>query len=133
MMTPRKRVGAAALLLALTVAGSACGYLRDKEPWTATVQYRVGDDGGLLVEPLVINADSNHGRVQVVNDTAVRRGFSIPLLAVFEEIPPGISINVEVREAKDGETYPWGDHLNKEEGWEGRLVVVYLEEEFRDR
>ena len=133
-MTPRRLMPAAGLLLALALVSTSCEYLKDKEPWTATVQYRVDDAGFFVVEPLIIEADSNQGLVQVVNDSPVRRGFAIPDLGVFEEIPSGLTINVRVTEAKDGEEYDWLDHLHKEEAeFVGKLIVKYLEDEFRNR
>ena len=131
-MIARPRLASLALLLVLAGLASSCSYLRDEEPWTATVEYRQDAAGNLIVTPLVIQADASYGLVQVVNETEVRRGFSVFDLAVFEEIPPGLTINVEVDEARDGQTYTWTDHLNPG-AFDGQLVVVYLEEEFRGR
>jgi len=134
-MSARKTIGICALLFSL-VAATSCGYLRDKEPWDQTVRYFV-EGSFLQVQPLVIQGDANFGIVNVVNDTPIKRGFAIRELSIFEEIPAGLTIPVNVDEARDGVTYTWTDHVNpKEDGtdpFEGKLIVEYVEEEFRDR
>lgn len=112
---------------------SSCGYLRDKEPWDQTVQYRTDPLGGLIVEPLQIRGDANYGIVNVVNDTGEDRGFAIRDLAVFERIPAGLTVAVEVDEAQDGMTYTFEDHVAPDATWRGQLVIEYVEDEFRDR
>lgn len=134
IMTSRRHLGLFALVLVMAGVISSCGYLRDKEPWDQTLQYRRdAATGALVVEPLVLQGDLNYGIVLVVNDTAERRGFAIRDLAVFEEIPAGLSVPVEVDEAQDGKTYTFEDHVAPDAQWEGKLVIEYVDEEFRDR
>ena len=131
-MIRRSKLAVMAGALALLALTSSCSYLRDAEPWDQTVQYRVDSIGNFIVEPLVIQGDLNYGLVHVVNDTGEKRGFAIRELAVFEEIPAGLTVTVQVDEAKDGETYVWEDHLNPGL-FEGKLVIEYVDPEFRDR
>jgi hypothetical protein len=132
-MTSRSRFGLLALVLVLAGFISSCGYLRDKEPWDQTLQYRRDSSGVLIIEPLVLHGDTNYGVVHVVNDTAERRGFAIRDLAVFEEIPAGLTVTVEVDEAQDDETYSFEDHVADDAEWQGQLVIDYVAEEFRNR
>jgi hypothetical protein len=125
-----RRILAACALFALLPALSSCSYLKDKEPWTATVIYTETGDGSYTASPLVIEADSNAGLIQVVNETNQRHGFAVRELAVFEEIPAGLTIQVELLEAKDDHTYVYEDQLDPN-AFKGEIRVNYLSEEFR--
>lgn len=136
MRSRRRTIAGVAALLALALLPS-CSYLRDKEPWTVTVIYTIAADGRLVANTgevnedglAVIRADANHGRVQVVNQTPTKFGFAVRELAVFEEVPPDYTMNVDVDEAKDGESYLFEDHINDQVL--GVIVVKYLSDEFR--
>ena len=128
-MPIRTRLSALAAVAVLLIT-PACSYLRDAEPWTATVFYTNGLDGRLAVEPLVVEADANYGIIQVVNETSDAHGFAVRELAVFETVPAGITIPVTVDEAEDDTTYIFECQLHDNE-YRGEIRVNYLSEEFR--
>ncbi|HEX9775167.1 MAG TPA: hypothetical protein VGB83_06275 [Actinomycetota bacterium] len=129
--TGRARIFATVLALAATLG--SCDYLKDAEPFTATVFIALGPDGRVQVTPSEIRGDWRVGEITVVNDTNDKHGFAIRELAVFEEIPAGLTRVVRVTDVKDDTTYVIDDHLHDESGpeWQVKLVVDFKSEEFR--
>lgn len=125
-----RRILAPTLLIVLGLLASGCSFLRDAQPFTATVSYNPGTGAAVAVSPESFEADSGFGEVQVVNNTDVERGFAIDDLAVYETIPAGHSKLVILQEAKDGRTYKFYDHLHPGEVL-GRMVVKYVAEDER--
>jgi hypothetical protein len=120
------------LFLAVVPLLASCDYLKDPEPWVATVFYQEGADGRLAFNPETIEANFRNGIVNVVNETQVERGFAVREAAVFELIPAGQSKNVEVTELKDDTVYVFEDHQCEELGCpKGQIVVNFVSEEFR--
>ncbi|MFA5891276.1 MAG: cupredoxin domain-containing protein [Actinomycetota bacterium] len=122
-----RRIIFPALFVALGLVVSACGFLKDAPPFTATISYNSGVGGAVVVSPATFEADAAFGEVQVVNNTDVKRGFAIDDLAVYETIASGHSKLVVIQEAKDGKTYEFYDQLHPG-AIKGLMVVKYVAE-----
>ena len=125
-----RRILVPTLFVLLGLLASSCGFLRDAQPFTATVAYNPGDGGTVVVSPPSFDADAAFGEVQVVNNTDIERGFAIDDLAVYETIPAGHSKLVILQEAKDGRTYEFYDHLHPD-AVRGTMVVKFVAEDER--
>jgi len=131
-MTTHRRLSALGLVLALVPTLASCDYLKDPEPWVATVFYQEGPDGRLVFSPTTIEADFRNGIITVVNETEIERGFAVREAAVFDKIPAGQSKNIEVTELKDDTTYVFEDHDCEDAGCpNGQIIVDFVSEEFR--
>lgn len=120
----------AVLLAVLSLAFVSCSALRDpREPWEASVQFQERD-GKAVAVPDRVRVEGPYGFLEVTNFTHVRRGFAIDELAVYEEIKGDSGTRITVREARDGRSYRFYDHLNPD-GPRGQLVVRYVAEEDR--
>lgn len=127
-----RRPSLAAIALAAALLAPACGALKDPiEPWDKSLNYE-GTIRTLEAQPSVVEVDGPFGFLTITNNTPVERGFAIDELAVYEKIIPDGQFRVHVEEAKDGQRYPFYDHVTGDDDKPmGYLVVKFKKEEER--